>query len=104
MSSNASAAYTCVGKVSGIAIEPRNGNVIVERLGPLVWPRLCSVESEFNGVSAETCKTIYSTLLSAQMADKTVTLWFNDGKDCSVDSHTPWRTLTGWYFGPKLSN
>ena len=103
-SSNASAAYICSGKVQGVAINPKSGLVQAERLGPLVWPAFCSVDTETSGISVESCKVIYSTLLTAQMANKTVTLWFNDDKDCSVDSHAPWTRLTGWYFGPKISD
>lgn len=99
-----SASYTCSGKVKGIAISPKNGRILAERIGPLVWPELCSVKTELEGVSVESCKVIFSTLLTAQMADKTVTLWFNDDKDCSQASHAPWTPLSGWYFGPKLSD
>ncbi len=103
-SSNAFATYICSGKVQGVAITPQSGLVHAERLGPLVWPAICSVDTETSGISVESCKVIYSTLLTAQMASKTVTLWFNDDKDCSVDSHAPWTRLTGWYFGPKISD
>lgn len=99
-----SATYTCSGKIKGIAINPKSGLVQAEKIGPLAWPALCSVESEVGGVSVESCKVIFSTLLTAQMADKTVTLWFNDDKDCSQASHAPWTLLSGWYFGPKLSD
>ncbi|MBW8184278.1 hypothetical protein [Shewanella nanhaiensis] len=97
-----SAAYICQGKVSGVSLGPKNGQLLAERIGPLSWPVLCSVSVDQNGVDTETCKVIFSTLIAAQMSQKDVTLWFNDGKDCSTDSHTPWGWLTGWYFGPKL--
>ncbi len=97
-------AYTCSGLVTGISIEASTGDLLVESIGPLKWPRLCRVDNEVRGISAEACKVVYSTLLTAQTSNKPVTLWFNDDKDCSVDSHTPWRTLTGWYFGPMLGN
>jgi hypothetical protein len=99
-----SAAYTCQGKVSGVSLSPHDGRLLVERIGPLSWPVLCSVSEESNGVNTETCKVIFSTLIAAQMSQKNVTLWFNDGNDCSTNSHTPWHWLTGWYFGPKLAN
>lgn len=98
---NTNAAYTCSGEVKGVSIEPTNGHVLVERIGPLVWSRLCSVSDDYNGVKAETCKTIYSTLLTAQTTQKPVTMWFNDGKNCS--QHPAWNPLTGWYFGPRLN-
>jgi len=101
---NSYANYTCVGNVNGLSIDPKSGDVLVDQIGTLSWPRLCSIKTEQNGVSPDTCKVVYSTLLSAQMADKQVRLWFNDGKDCSLDSHTEWQFLTGWYFGPRIES
>ena len=103
-SANSYANYTCSGKVNGVSIEPSTGSVLVESIGPLSWPRLCRVDAEHNDISAEACRIIYSTLLTAQTTQKEVTFWFRDGKDCSEESHTPWGWLTGWYFGPQLVN
>lgn len=94
-------AYTCAGKVKGVSMSP-TGTLMAESIGPLVWPKLCNVSSQQRGIAPETCQNIYSLLLTAQTTNKSVMFWFNDGKDCSVDSHTPWADLTGWYFGPKL--
>lgn len=80
---------TC--KVKGISIDPVSGGLLVEKLGPLSWPMLCEVDSDANGVSQETCRTIYSTLLTAQTTNKEITLWFNDKGDCTDDSHKPWE-------------
>jgi hypothetical protein len=96
--------YTCEGKVSGVSINPRNGGLLVEKIGPLIWADLCSVEKKYNGITPETCKHIYSLLVTAQVSGKQATLWFNDGLDCSKASHKPWQRLTGWYFGPKLKD
>ena len=93
--------YTCTGKVQGLSLEP-NGMVFAEVIGPLKWQRLCSLEQKFNRVTVSGCKGIYAMLMTAQMSDRSVTLWFNDGKDCTSNSHPPWHSLTGWYFGPKL--
>lgn len=97
------ASYTCSGEVYGLSVNPKSGQVLAERAGGLDWPVLCSLKSEANGVSIETCKGIYSMLLGAQMAQKDVMFWFNDeasGGSCS--SHNAWGFLTGWYFGPML--
>lgn len=101
-SMSATAAYICVGKVVGLSIDANDGHVLVEKLGPLVWPRLCSIKETMNNISPEACKVVYSTLMTAQISNRDITMWFNDGKDCSSTSHVPWQTLTGWYFGPKL--
>ncbi|EPF7755558.1 hypothetical protein ACSVMW_004644, partial [Vibrio parahaemolyticus] len=96
--------YTCVGEVKGLSIDAKKGEVLVEKLGPLNWPKLCRLDGDYNGINQETCRTIYSTLLTAQTTNKEVTLWFNDRGDCTDSSHTPWEWLTGWYFGPKLND
>ncbi len=102
MSSHSLANYICKGKVVGLAIAPQTGVLMAERVGPLSWPQLCKLNVEYADISPETCKAIYSTLLAAQMSQKDVTFWFNDGKDCSTTSHAPWQLLTGWYFGPMI--
>lgn len=102
VATKAFATYTCTGIVEGLTIDPKLGTIAVEKLGTLRWIKFCIVDQEENGVSPEACKLIYTTLLSAQMSGKTVKLWFNDGKDCSIESHAPWLNLTGWYFGPKI--
>jgi len=104
LSTQAVANYTCTGKVSGVSISPKNGQLLVERIGTLKWVVLCSVETEINKVSANTCSAIYSLLITAQVSGKQATLWFNDGRDCSKTSHKPWQKLTGWYFGPRLQD
>lgn len=91
--------YVCSGFVKGVSLSP-NGSLMVESIGPLNWPRLCNVSGTHRSISPETCKNIYSMLLTAQSTKKQVMFWFNDGQNCS--SHTAWADLTGWYFGPKL--
>jgi hypothetical protein len=103
-SASAFSNYVCSGAVNGVGIDPKSGAILVQSIGVLEWPKLCSVRAEINGTSVEACKVIYSTLLTAQTTQKSVTLWFNDGKDCSKVSHVPWETLTGWYFGPVINN
>ncbi|MCW8879704.1 MAG: hypothetical protein OQK51_21810 [Kangiellaceae bacterium] len=103
MSLSAHASYTCTGQVTGVSISPSNGKVLVEKIGDLIWVELCSVQSSHNNVEPETCKNIYSLLISAQLSKKEVMLWFNDedqGMNCS--NHPRWRPLTGWYFGPSI--
>lgn len=100
ISQSAFATYTCTGKVKGTTVHP-NGTIYVEGIGTgLRWVTLCSLKVDYGSVSPEACKAIHATLLTAQTADKSVTLWFNDSLTCTT--HTAWRQLTGWYFGPKL--
>ncbi|MCW8091647.1 hypothetical protein [Alteromonas sp. ASW11-130] len=101
---SANANYQCDGGVDGVTIEPKTGVVFAQNVGGFIWPRLCSVTHEYNGIPPESCKLVYSTLLAAQTTNKEVRLWFNDEKDCSLESHPSWQQLTGWYFGPSIRN
>ena len=100
-SSSSFSQYVCEGDVKNVTIAP-DGQVFAGSIGPLSWPRLCNVSVEENGINPETCKVIYSALLTAQTTGKKASMSFNDGGSCS--SHTAWGWLTGWYFGPKLIN
>jgi hypothetical protein len=97
---NSLAAYTCTGLVKGVSIEAKTGDLLVAQIGELKWPRLCKVDNEYDRISAEACKVVYSTLITAQTSKKKVTLWFNDAKSCT--EHDAWRPIPGWYFGPML--
>lgn len=104
LSTNSWATYSCSGPVGGLGIEPATGDVIVESLAGLAWPRLCSVSRSANGIDPQACKTVYSALLTAQTTGKSVNLWFDDdvsGGNCGT--HPSWQFLEGWYFGPKLN-
>lgn len=94
--------YPCEGKVKGVTIDPKYGHLFAENIGPLQWPRLCSVNEEYNGIQPDACKVVFSILLTAQTTQKSVKLWFSDGKDCSLGSHPEWEILTGWYSGPTI--
>lgn len=95
--------YTCVGPVYGLSVGP-TGYVSASSVAGISWPYICSVTGSFNNISVDACKTVYATLLSAQMGGKTVTLWFNDEPNtCTMPSRT-WTTLTGWYWGPMVAD
>lgn len=104
LSHNAFATYTCSGVVEGVAIAPKTGFVYARSIGSLVFPKLCNVQTETDGISVDACKQIYSMLLSAQMAKKDVTFWFNDDANGgSCDAQQAWQPLSGWYFGPSIN-
>lgn len=96
--------YTCGGNVTGVGIDPISGSILVENIGPLVWPRLCSVERETNSISPEACRIIYTTLLTAQTTGKPVRMWFRSPGACDKETHVPWYPLKDWYFGPVIED
>ncbi len=93
-------AASCRGVVEGVTVAP-NGQVYFAKLGNWEWLSLCSVSQDYNGVKADSCKSVLSVLLAAQMSKKEVEMWVNEG-DCSASSQTPWQPIVGWYFGPRI--
>lgn len=91
--------YTCAGRVRGVAMDVVTGDVLAESIGPLVWPRLCSVNSTVGGISPEACKRVQATLLLAQQTQKSVTIWINDTTGISECKPLPaWQWVPGFYF------
>ena len=95
-SPTALAGYTCTGPVRGVAIDI-GGDVLIESIGTVLWPRLCNVRAPANAVVPEACRTIYASLLSAQMSGRSVTIWVNDSAT-SCTSLPQWQYVTGFYF------
>lgn len=74
----ASANYQCSGQVKGVALDTANGDLLVESIGSVTWPRLCSFRSTANGVQPDDCKRMFATLLVAQTSGKSITFWVTD--------------------------
>ena len=94
-------AYSCVGGVNGVHVD-ESGYISASSVAGMSWVYFCSVSETYNGVTPQTCKVIYASLLSAQLANKNVRLWFYDTGNCST--HPAWQQLTGWYWGPSIEN
>ena len=89
----------CSGKVAQLAFHASDRMMI--RLDSMNTPVFfCSPESVYSvpGTSyttgPETCKLLYSTYLSAQFANKTISSMYFDGDDVpqSCDSWGPWKS------------
>lgn len=91
--------YTCGGRVRGVAMDVVTGDVLAESLGPLIWPRLCSINNTVGKISPEACKRIHATLLLAQQTQKSVTVWIDDSSGISECKPLPaWQWVNGFYF------
>lgn len=95
-SSVALAGYTCSGLVRGVSIEA-GGDILAESIGPTLWPRLCNIRVNSNGIAPETCKMIYASLLVAQQSGKSVTFWVSD-TTTTCTTFTQWQFVNGLYF------
>ncbi|ALU44363.1 hypothetical protein [Pseudoalteromonas rubra] len=81
-------AYDCWGKVKAVDITP-GGSVYLTVTGLGEANYVCNVTQKSGSFTAESCRVIFSQMLAASMADKTVTLWFKNGEFNSC-------TATNW--------
>jgi hypothetical protein len=92
--------YVCTGSLDAVAVGVDGSVYLSSGSSGLIWVQLCQVAGTANGVSAETCKSILATLLTARATSAPVSLYFNDSLSCT--SHPQWSALIGWYFGAQL--
>lgn len=78
--------HSCTGKVTNLHVN-KNGQVYVSATNIASNSYICrlqDMESEQNVISGEVCKVMYSTLMTAKIANKNVTFYFtNDDHACS---------------------
>ena len=98
LSSAANANYTCSGPVKGVSLEVTTGDILVESIGNVSWPRLCNINYVGNGIPPAVCKNVHAMLLTAQTLGKSVTLWSNDPRTACPSDLTPWHWVPGFYF------
>ncbi|KAF7785239.1 hypothetical protein PRUB_a5008 [Pseudoalteromonas rubra] len=81
-------AYYCNGKVEAVDLTP-GGTVLltVTNLGEA--NTVCNLTAKSGNFTPEACHAIFSQMLAASMADKSVTLWFKNG-DYNQCTKTNW--------------
>lgn len=77
-SSTAGATALCLRPLEYVFLNTQSGQVMVN-LGFGVWV-LCHVSTTANGVSPETCRAMYASLLSAKTSGQRVGFYFDDGQ------------------------
>jgi hypothetical protein len=93
--------YACQGPVKGVTLSPA-GVLSAEQIAGFSWVYICQVAGVGTmNTDHDTCKAIYAMLLAAEAQGKGVRLWFDDSLTCST--HPAWAVLTGWYWGPQLT-
>ncbi len=90
---------TCSGKVSGISLSNSGGVYATIKDGNsvnLADVVFCGITATAGVFAGETCKALYSMLLTAEAMDKTVTLWFQAAnfESCSQS----WKGLAPFGF------
>jgi hypothetical protein len=99
------ATYSCTGSVGQVTVGP-NGTVnasFIFSTGNMYSETVCNLDTATSGVSPTTCRSILATLTAARLAERSVTLWFDNatGSSCSL---ADWSALAnhGWYWGPMI--
>jgi hypothetical protein len=78
--------YACIGKVDNLRMAYDGAvNLVSNGIYGDNAPRvICSLEGSFQGVSREACSGWLSTLLTANTADKTIRIDYNDDYSCTT--------------------
>ncbi|MFU2510988.1 hypothetical protein [Pseudoalteromonas sp. ASV78] len=102
-SNTAFAAHTCEGKITTVDIRDNGAlQISVDTIGSSNF--FCNITNKSGTIGADTCKAMYSMALTAFMASKKVTLWFNKD-DNTVCKKGDWTNLQehGFYY-LRMSN
>ena len=84
---NATAAFSCKGKVQTIGLDPTAGTLIVNMGHGTHY--LCKIHELYNGVDPLVCRSWYSMLLSAQASGREIEQAFNGTEEqtCATLGH-----------------
>ncbi len=93
-----SADVDCVGEVETLSLQLNHkGTVTLSLSGGPSYVYLCNMDGEVeNGVSFETCKAMYSTLMAAKITKKKMLIRFYDHESCSEVSSWAFPGRLGW--------
>jgi len=85
------AASTCSGTITKVGVQ-NNGGIRVSTSGGTTYNSMsvCSLNVSSGGITAQSCKAIYATLLTAVAANKKVSFTLQANNACTG----AWKTLT----------
>ena len=76
--------YSCSGTVTSVAVGSAYSAVFVSGAGGLSTVAICSLDGSPGPFSANACKGILATLLSAKLSGQSVTIYFSDNLTCAT--------------------
>lgn len=92
-------AFDCQGLVRQPSVEVSTGDVLAQGIGDLRWPRLCNLRATSpQGITPETCKTIYATLMTASLTGKPVRVATKTAPYTSCAAYPEWARLPDFYW------
>lgn len=87
--------YFCTGTVSYLGIG-NDGTVVVAGPGGITAVEICQVGTTANGITSDTCKSWYATLLGAKISGQQVSVDFSDNLTCTTQ--VGWTKWAAVYF------
>ncbi len=72
------ASFVCTGKIERLGLSPSNGDVHIQIQPSTGIFRICNFDSATGGISTDSCKSMYSTLLAARVSEKNVSFHFTE--------------------------
>ncbi|WP_377160417.1 hypothetical protein ACFJIX_12460 [Roseateles sp. UC29_93] len=95
----AAQAFDCQGPVRQPSVEASTGDVLAQGIGDLRWPRLCNLRATSpQGITPETCKVIYATLMTAALTGKHVRVATKTAPYASCGAYPEWVWLPDFYW------
>lgn len=88
----AHANYACTGTVTYLGFDSGSGTVTVAGPGGLPAIYVCSMVTNGNGWTTDTCKAAYAMLLAAKLSGQTADIFFSDTLTCTTQP--AWSTAT----------
>lgn len=76
--------YNCSGTVTAVAVTSAFSGVYVSGPGGLNTVAICSLDGSPGPFSANACKGVLATLLSAKLSGQAVTIYFSDNLTCAT--------------------
>jgi hypothetical protein len=72
---------------------------LVQGTGDLHWPRLCNLRGTSpQGITPETCKVMYTTLMTAALTGKQVKISTKSAPYASCGAYPEWQWLPDFYW------
>lgn len=93
----AHANYECSGTVTYLGFDSGSGTVTVSGPGGLPAIYVCSMVTNGNGWTTDTCKAAYAMLLAAKLSGQTADIFFSDNLTCTTQPAWSPATLGNVY-------
>ncbi|MEP2990314.1 MAG: hypothetical protein ABJN65_00955 [Parasphingorhabdus sp.] len=91
------AAASCYGTLSG-AYTTADGGVIINGTWRGAWTKICSLNSEWNGVPAQTCWAWFSQANQAVAQSKPVRIYYQETANVTCDQIPTYSTSPAPYY------